>query len=194
MLLEFCTCARLQITFVHNLQLPTCFENTSGFSPKVFSHPCRYHIERFFQWTRSFDNIITSHSKLYLTESCMIEKISSWNKKVSVVQFHDHSFIKQCKYCQMFLSSFASQEGNQVKHGQQSKSKKRDSTALGRLQQYRWVYSPPSCCSSRKDVRKRCHCTVCTWKRSLLMCAISIIPYFDEYDGETIELVTSFPS
>lgn len=134
----------------------------------------------------------TSHGKLYLTGSCMIEEITSWNKKVSVVQFHDHSLIRQCKYFQMFLSSFAPWEGNQVKQGQQMKSKKRDSTALGRLQQYRWVHSPPSCCSSRKDARKRCHCTVCTWKRSLLMCSVSILPYINEY-GETIELVTSLP-
>lgn len=93
----------------------------------------------------------------------------------------------------MFLSYFSPQEGNQVKHGQQMKSEKKDPTALGKLQQYRRTYRPLSCCSSRKDIRKRSHCTVCTWKRSLLMCAVSTSPYINEYDGETIELVNSLP-
>lgn len=136
----------------------------------------------------------TSHSKLYLTGSSMIEKITSWNKKVSVVQLHDRSFIRQCNDFQMSLSSFAPQEGNQVKHGQQMKSKKRDPPALGRLQQYRWTYSLLSCFSSRKDVRKRCHCSSCTWKRSLLPCAVSTLPCINDCDGEIIEYVTSLPS
>lgn len=111
----------------------------------------------------------TSHSKLW--QGVVWLRRLLFEIKVSVVQFHDHSFIRQCKHFQMFLSSFAPQKENQVKHGQQMKSKERDPTALGRLQQYRWTHSSLSCCSSRKDVRKRCHCTAWTWKRSLILCA-----------------------
>lgn len=56
----------------------------------------------------------TSRSKLYLTGSCMIEKITAWNKNVSVVRFHYHSFIRQYRCFQMFPSPFTPQEGNQV--------------------------------------------------------------------------------
>lgn len=52
---------------------------------------------------------------------------------MSVVQFHDHSFVRKCKYFQMFLSSFAPQEGNQVKTWSANEEQEEESHCTGQI-------------------------------------------------------------
>lgn len=136
----------------------------------------------------------TSCSKFYLTGSCMTEKITAWNKNMSVMQFHYHSFIRLYRCFQMFpfiiCSSGRESTGMPVSKWIARRGIPLDWAHCSNIDKY----SSLSCCSSTKYIRERSWYTVCTWKKPLLTRAVSTSACINEHDGETTELITSFCS
>lgn len=168
MLLTFCTCAQLQITSA----LSTAYNcqpvlRILQASVQVSS---AIHIDILqTDFSNEAAALTTSCSKLYLTGSCMIEKITAWNSELpcNFIITHLSGSIDAFK-CSLHLLLL--RKGTKWDAGQKTESEKRDPTVLGRLQQYRQIHGSPSCCSSRKYIRERSRCTVCTQKGPLLMC------------------------
>lgn len=179
---------------IHSLQLPTRLENTSGFSPKVFSHQCRCPTERSFWWSSSFGNVTPAAASFTWQEVVWLKRLLLETKtcpscNFMITHLSDYIGAFRCSLHHLLL-----RKGTNWDASQQMDSEKRDPTGLGRLQQSRQIYSSLSCCSSTKYIRERSWCTVCTWKKPLLMRAVSTSACINEHDGETTELITSFCS